>query len=53
MRPVLGERTAPDVESGAVPFHPVATAGAPPLRERDFWRAVLGTALVTLRAWSR
>lgn len=53
MRPVSDERTAPDVVSGAVAFHPGATTGAPPLRERDFWRAVLAALLVTLRPWSR
>lgn len=51
MSPVLGERTAPDVVSGAVAFRTLATTGAPPLRERDFWRAVVATLLVTLRPW--
>ena len=52
MRPVLDERTAPDPASGAVSFHPTPTS-APPLRERDFWRAVAASLLVTLRPWSR
>ena len=57
MRPVLDERTAPDDASGAVLFHPVSPpvpgTPVPPLTERDFWRAVAATALVTLRPWSR
>ena len=48
MTPALHERTAPDAASGAVSFHP---ATAPPLRERDFWRAVAASALATLRPW--
>ena len=56
MNPALDERTAPDPASGAVSFHPdtTHTAGpltAPPLRERDFWRAVAASALATLRPW--
>jgi hypothetical protein len=39
------ERTAPDTASGAVPV--------PPLRERDFWRAVAGAVLATLTPWPR
>lgn len=38
-------RTAPDTASGAVPV--------PPLRERDFWRAVASTVLATLSPWPR
>ena len=53
MRPALDERTAPDPASGAVSFHPTHLATAPPLRERDFWRAVAASALATLRPWSR
>ena len=57
MSPVLDERTAPALVSGAVPFRTLATTvhptGAPPLRERDFWCAVVATVLVTLRPWSR
>ena len=57
MSPVLDERTAPDAASGAVLFHPVPPpvpgTSVPPLTERDFWRAVAATALVTLRPWSR
>jgi len=57
MRPVLDERTAPDDASGAVLFHPVSPpvpgTPVPPLTERDFWRAVAATAVVTLRPWSR
>lgn len=53
MSPVLDQRTAPDVVSGAVAFHPAATTvhptGAPPMRERDFWRAVAASVLATLR----
>lgn len=39
------ERTAPDTASGAVPV--------PPLRERDFWRAVAASVLATLAPWPR
>lgn len=46
------ERTAPDTASGAVPV-PGSSTPAPPLRERDFWRAVLATALATLAPWPR
>jgi hypothetical protein len=53
MRPALDERTAPDPASGAVSFHPAHPVLAPPLRERDFWRAVAACALATLRPWSR
>ncbi len=53
MRPALDDRTAPDAPSGAVPLHPTDAAAAPPLRERDFWRAVAACALATLRPWSR
>ena len=57
MSPALDERTAPDTASGAVLFHPVPPpvpgTPVPPLTERDFWRAVAATALVTLRPWSR
>ena len=52
MRPALDERTAPDPASGAVSFHPAQPA-APPLRERDYWRAVAASALATLRPWLR
>ena len=51
MSPALDERTAPDAPSGAVSFHPDPTTTAPPLRERDFWRAVAASALATLRPW--
>ena len=50
MRPALDERTAPDPASGAVSFHP-DPATAPPLRERDFWRAVAASVLATLSPW--
>jgi hypothetical protein len=53
MRPALDERTAPDPASGAVCFHPLHPPTAPPLRERDFWRAVVASVLVTLRPWLR
>ena len=57
MSPALDERTAPDTASGAVRFHPGDAAGhptaPPPLRERDFWRAVAVTVLATLRPWLR
>ena len=59
MSPALDERTAPDPASGAVLFHPgpppasTAPAVPPRLSERDFWRAVAGTVLATLRPWSR
>ena len=53
MRPALDERTAPDPASGAVSFHPETTLATPPLRERDFWRAVAASVLVTLRPWLR
>jgi hypothetical protein len=57
MTPALDERTAPDAASGAVLFHPSSTTGAPgalpPLRARDFWRAVAATVLATLRPWPR
>ena len=53
MRPVLDERTAPDPASGAVSFHPEDPTDAPPLSERDFWRAVGATVLATLRPWLR
>ena len=52
MSPALDERTAPDAASGAVWFHPDPTT-APPLRERDFWRAVAGAVLATLTPWPR
>lgn len=53
MRPELDERTAPDPASGAVSFHPTHPTTAPALRERDFWRAVACSVLVTLRPWLR
>lgn len=57
MSPVLDERTAPDVVSGAVAFPSIAAivllTAVPPSRERDFWRAVVATVLGTLRPWSR
>mgnify|MGYP003458114669 CR=1 FL=1 len=61
MRPALDERAAPDPVSGAVsfhpdpplPFHPDPTLELPSLGERDFWRAVGATVLVTLRPWLR
>lgn len=53
MRPALDEGTAPDAPSGAVSFHPVDPTDAPRLSERDFWRAVGATVLVTLRPWLR
>ena len=52
MSPVLDERTAPDAASGAVSFHPDPVT-APPLRERDFWRAVAASLLATLTPWPR
>ena len=55
MNPALDERAAPDPASGAVSFHPTThIAGpvtTPPLRERDFWRAVAAGVLATLRPW--
>ena len=42
------ERTAPGPVPGAVP-----SPGLPPLRERDFWRAVAHSALATLKPWPR
>ena len=65
MSPALDQRTAPGLASGAVSFRPdpsdtadttragdgARPATAPPLRERDFWRAVAGSALATLRPW--
>ena len=51
MRPALDGRTAPDPPSGAVSFHPTHLGAAPPLRERDFWRAVPASVLATLRPW--
>ena len=39
------------VGGGAVPPH--LADPDPTLRERDFWRAVAGTVLATLRAWPR
>ena len=53
MRPALDERTAPDPPSGAVSSHPTHHATAPPLRERDFWRAVSLSLLATLKPWLR
>ncbi len=53
MRPALDDRTAPDAASGAVPLRPTDAAAAPPLRERDFWRAVGASLLDTLRPWPR
>ena len=53
MRPALDERTAPDPPSGAVSFRPTHPATAPPLRERDFWRAVAVSVLATLKPWLR
>ena len=57
MTPALDRRTAPDTVSGAVLFHPVSPPGpgtpVPVLTDRDFWRAVAASALVTLRPWSR
>ena len=47
------ERTAPDAASGAVPVPGRLRPGVPPLRERDFWHAVLATALATLTPWPR
>lgn len=36
------------------PAHPAHPAGTvPPLRERDFWRAVLAGVLATLAPWPR
>ena len=46
------ERTAPDAASGAVPV-PGPVPVVPPLRERDFWHAVLASLLVTLTPWPR
>ena len=40
-------RTAPDAASGAVPV----PGGVPPLRARDFWRAVAVELLATLSPW--
>ena len=51
MRPALDERTAPDPASGAVSFHPDPPGTVPPLRERDFWRAVAASVLATLWPW--
>jgi hypothetical protein len=54
MRPALDERPAPDAPSGAVPLPPSDPAAVvPPLRERDFWRAVGAGLLATLRPWPR
>ena len=53
MRPALDERTAPDLVSGAVSFHPNRLPALPTLSERDFWRAVAATVLATLRPWLR
>ncbi len=53
MRPALDDRTAPDAPSGAVPLPSTDAAAAPPLRERDFWRAVGASLLATLRPWPR
>jgi hypothetical protein len=53
MNPALDERTAPDAPSGAVPFHLDHATTPPPLRERDFWRAVAASALDALRPWLR
>jgi len=54
MKPALDERTAPGPAPGAVTFHPDhAITATPPLRERDFWRAVAAAALATLRPWQR
>ena len=44
-------RTAPDAASGAVPVPGPLTV--PPLRERDFWRAVAASLLATLAPWPR
>ncbi|WP_157622609.1 hypothetical protein [Nostocoides sp. Soil756] len=44
-------RTAPDTASGAVPAHPQVTV--PPVRGRDFWRAVVADVLATLAPWPR
>jgi hypothetical protein len=65
MSPVLDRRTAPDPASGAVSFRPsqvtntthasgtTPSTPAPPLRERDVWRAVAASVLATLRSWLR
>lgn len=61
MRPALDERAAPDPVSGAVSFHPHRPErvrpdqppAVPALAERDFWRAVAASLLVTLRPWLR
>lgn len=61
MRPALDERAAPDHASGAVSFHPDRPVrvrpdqppAVPTLSERDFWRAVGASLLVTLRPWLR
>ena len=53
MRPALDDRTAPDAPSGVVPLPPTDAATAPPLSERDFWRAVGASLLATLRPWPR
>ncbi|HMM94192.1 MAG: hypothetical protein IE926_14335 [Micrococcales bacterium] len=45
-------RTAPDAASGAVPV-PGGGLPVPPLRERDFWRAVAASLLATLAPWPR
>jgi len=51
MRPAIDERTAPDPASGAVSFRCDRPSPAPPLRERDFWRAVAASVLATLWPW--
>ena len=53
MRPALDHRTAPGPVPGAVSSHPTDPVAAPPLRERDYWRAVAASALATLRPWLR
>ena len=53
MSPALDGRTAPDTASGAVLFRRTSPIPVPTLRERDFWRAVAGTVVATLRAWPR
>lgn len=48
MAGIAPKSTAPGTTPGAVPS-PVV----PPLRERDFWRAVALGLLATLRPWPR